>query len=194
MKVIGLCGGSGSGKSTVCSLFAELGVPSIDTDKLYHDMISTDTECTRELLAAFGEQVHAHPGIDRAALREIVFASSVNLNRLNEITHRHILNSVRNIIEHTEADGIIIDAPLLFESGFDKECDLTVCVVADNDIRLKRILERDGISRDAAQKRIASQIGNAELIERCDYALENNSGTDELKKKVRELNKTLFNN
>ena len=60
MKVIGLCGGSGSGKSTVCSLFAELGVPSIDTDKLYHDMISTDTECTRELLAAFGEQVHAH--------------------------------------------------------------------------------------------------------------------------------------
>lgn len=194
MKVIGLCGGSGSGKSTVCSLFAKIGVPSIDTDKLYHDIISTDSECTKELVAVFGERVHARPGIDRALLREIVFSSSDNLKRLNEITHRHILNSVRDVIRHTEADGIIIDAPLLFESGFDKECDLTVCVVAHNDIRLKRIIERDGISRDAAQRRIASQISNDELIERCDYSLENNATEEELKVSVSDLYKTLFNN
>ena len=185
MKVIGLCGGSGAGKGTVCSIFAELGIPSIDTDKLYHSLISTDSECTRELVSAFGSDVYANPGVDRKALRNIVFSSPENLAILNKITHKHILASVRSLIKNTgEARAIIIDAPLLFESGFDKECDVKICVIADEDVRIERITKRDGISPEIAKARIASQIPNDELKEICDYTIENNVGTDELRKHI----------
>ena len=195
MKVIGLCGGSGAGKGTVCSIFAELGIPSIDTDKLYHSLISTDSECTREIVSAFGSDVYANPGVDRKALRNIVFSSPENLAILNKITHKHILASVRSIIKNTgEARAIIIDAPLLFESGFDKECDVKICVIADEDVRIERITKRDGISPEIAKARIASQIPNDELKEICDYTIENNADTDELRKHIQALNKILFNN
>lgn len=195
MKVIGLCGGSGAGKGTVCSIFAELGIPSIDTDKLYHSLISTDSECTREIVSAFGSDVYANPGVDRKALRNIVFSSPENLAILNKITHKHILASVRSIIKNTgEARAIIIDAPLLFESGFDRECDVKICVIADEDVRIERITKRDGISPEIAKARIASQIPNDALKEICDYTIENNADTDELRKHIQVLNKTLFNN
>jgi dephospho-CoA kinase len=195
MKVIGLCGGSGSGKGTVCELFSKLGIPSIDTDRMYHEIISTDSECTMEIAAKFGDTVRAYPGIDRTALRNAVFNSRDDLTTLNTITHKHILAKVREIINSTrEADGIIIDAPLLFESGFDKECDATVCVIADDSIRIERIITRDGISRDVAKTRIESQISNDDLVQRCDFWIENNSDREELGKKVKELAIKLFYN
>ena len=195
MQVIGLCGGSGAGKGTVCSIFAELGIPSIDTDKLYHSLISTDSECSRELVSAFGDDVYANPGVDRKALRDVVFASPENLDLLNKITHKHILASVRSLIKNTgEARAIIIDAPLLFESGFDKECDVKICVIADDDVRIERIIKRDGITHEIAKARIASQIPNDRLMEICDYAIENNSDENELRKRIYALSQTLFNN
>ena len=195
MKVIGLCGGSGAGKGTVCSVFAEFGIKSIDTDKLYHTLISTDSECTRELIDAFGDGINAHPGIDRRALRDIVFSSSDKLNLLNTITHKHILSALRALIsESKEAPAIIVDAPLLFESGFNKECDVTVCVVADDDVRVNRITKRDGVTPEVARTRISSQISNGDLIKACDYAIENNSTVSELRDRVTELFIKLFNN
>ena len=195
MKVIGLCGGSGAGKGTVCSIFAELGIPSIDTDKLYHSLISTDSECSRELVLAFGDDVYANPGVDRKALRDVVFASPENLDLLNKITHKHILASARDLIKNArDARAIIIDAPLLFESGFDKECDVKICVIADDDVRIERIIKRDGITHEIAKARIASQISNDRLMEICDYAIENNSDENELRKRIHALSQTLFNN
>ena len=195
MKVIGLCGGSGAGKGTVCSIFAELGIPSIDTDKLYHALISTDSECTKELVSAFGNDVYANPGIDRKALRSVVFSSPDNLALLNNITHKHILASVRGLIDKADnVRAIIIDAPLLFESGFDKECDVTICVIANEDVRIERITKRDGITPEIAKVRISSQIPNEKLVKMCDHAILNNSDANELRKRILALNQTLFNN
>ena len=195
MKVIGLCGKSGSGKGIVCSIFAELGIKSIDTDKLYHSIISTDSECTAELVSEFGKEIYANPGINRAALREIVFSSPDKLLRLNEITHKHILSEVRRIInESSDALGIIIDAPLLFESKFDRECDVTIAVIADNDVRIDRIVKRDNVSKEHAKSRLASQISDTELAEKCDYTIENSSTTEELRDNVHQLYKKMFNN
>ena len=198
MKVVGLCGGSGSGKGTVCSFFAELGVKCIDTDMIYHTIISTDSECVQELISHFGEQIHANPGIDRKQLRLIAFASAENLKQLNLITHKHILNVVRSEIAKTKNDGtasgILIDAPLLFESGFDQECDATLAVIAENSTRINRIVSRDGISRDLALTRISAQIPNDVLISKCDYVITNDSTFEELRRAVCDLNKTLFDN
>ncbi len=198
MKVIGLCGGSGAGKGLVCSFFNDLGIKSIDTDKVYHDLISTDSECTRELVLRFGKQISNDAGINRLKLRDVVFASKENLAILNKITHRHILAKVRDLLNEIKASGaargVIIDAPLLFESGFDKECDLTICVIADKYARIERIVRRDGISAEAAFARIDTQISDDELIKKCTYVIYNDSTEDHLREKVRELNKIIFDN
>ena len=196
MKKIGLCGGSGSGKGVVCSIFNELGIPYIDTDKVYHELISTDSECAKELIFTFGEQLSAFPGIDRIKLREVVFSSKEKLKILNDITHKHILNKTRRIIKDISSDpsvpGVIIDAPLLFESGFDKECDITVCVIADESVRIDRITKRDNISKDVALARISAQISNADLIKRCDYSIDNNTTVDDLRHQVKNIFNIIF--
>ena len=198
MKLIGLCGGSGSGKSFVCSIFNEYGILSINADSVYHDMISTDSECTRELISVFGNEIAANVGIDRAKLRNVVFSSNDKLKLLNEITHKHILTETRRLIsritETTDCKALIFDAPLLFESGFDEECDVTVCVVADEQTRINRIIERDSISIEAAKARINSQIPNDELIKKCDYSIENNSSVERLRDQVLEIKSKIIDN
>ena len=196
MKVVGLCGQSGSGKGTVCSFFSELNVTSIDTDKVYHNIISVNSECTEELVDHFGPEIFNDPGIDRTALRKLAFSSEENLQLLNKITHKHILNAVRREIERIKSentvDGILIDAPLLFESGFDKECDCTLAVVSSEEIKIERIMKRDGISREQASVRLSSQISEDELKNRCDYVIVNNSDAKTLRDSVRELKKIIF--
>ena len=197
MKVIGLCGQSGSGKGMVCSFFSELNISCIDLDKVYHDIISTNSDCTMELAEAFGSSVLGSPGINRKALREIVFRSEDSLGKLNEITHKHILTELRREIERIKtvniADGIIVDAPLLFESGFDRECDASIAVIADAEVKLLRITERDCITREQALLRLNSQKTEQDLIDKCDYVIENNSSTEHLRQKVQELKKIIFN-
>ena len=196
MRVIGLCGQSGAGKGIVCSFFEELNVKCIDTDKVYHSIISTDSPCTKELIYHFGEQIYKNPGIDRLKLRNIVFESEDNLKKLNEITHRHILNEVkleiRKIKESGTADGIIIDAPLLFESGFNDECDATIAVISDTQTKIKRIIERDGINTESAYARIEAQIPDAKLKDLCTYIIENNSDLSNVKNAVLNLKKLIF--
>ena len=197
MKVIGLCGGSGSGKGVVCSLFASLGIKSIDADKVYHDIISTDSECTKELISYFGNGIHANPGIDRSALRSAAFSSAEALTVLNEITHKHIIARIRTMIAdmaQNGAEGIILDAPLLFESGLDRECELTVCVIANTNTRIQRIIKRDGITLEQARARIASQIPNEELTKKCTYTVINDSDTESLRAKIIALKKQIFDN
>lgn len=196
MRVIGLCGQSGSGKGLVCSFFEQLGVKCIDTDKVYHDIISEKSDCTIELIREFGDSISNGCGIDRKKLREAAFKSDENLRRINEITHKHILAKVREAIDKTKREntavGIIVDAPLLFESGFDKECEATLAVVSDIDTKIERIIKRDGITRDMALARISSQISDKVLADKCTYTLVNNSTPDELQDKVKKLKSVIF--
>ena len=194
MKVIGLCGGSGSGKGAVCDILSERFIPSIDTDRVYHRITSEDSPCLRELVGAFGESiVDSNGALDRSVLRNIVFGTvdaEEKRKTLNEIAHKHILAETRRIIAEKRGQGaiaVIVDAPLLYESGFDKECDVTVCVVADESVRIDRIVQRDGISVEDAKKRIRGQISCEELICRSDFVLENNDNIDVLRVKVQDL-------
>ena len=196
MKVIGLCGQSGAGKGLVCTFFSDLNIKCIDTDRIYHDIISSDSACTNELVSFFGPSIHANPGINRKELAKVAFTSSEYLKKLNEITHKHILNDVRLKIDVIKSegiyDGIIIDAPLLFESGFDAECDATIAVICDEENKLSRIMARDGITRDMALKRISSQLSDSSLADKCTYVINNNSSSEELKDRVYKLKKIIF--
>lgn len=192
MKVIGLCGGSGSGKGTVASLFAEHGFLHIDADEVYHRLTSRKTPCLDELIREFGDGIITAEGaLDRRALAEIVF-SGQNVNareRLNAISHAHVLREIRRIIK--DADGkysaVLVDAPLLFESGFDAECDLVVAVVVPREERIRRIIARDNITKEAAASRIDAQISDSELTSRADFVIKNDSDIDNLKSAVHDL-------
>ena len=200
MKVIGLCGGSGSGKAVASAAFVALGVPVIDTDAIYHTMISTPSECTEELAVYFGRSViDENGGLNRRAIAEIVFAKGAEdkLSVLNSIAHRHILSEARRILSSYEADGYdvaVVDAPLLFESGFDAECDAVVAVIADREKRIERIVARDSLTRDAAIRRIDAQLSEAFLREHADYVIENNGSKSELSASVAETLGKILNN
>ena len=204
MHIFGICGGSGSGKGTACALFAEFGIPSIDTDRVYHMMTQGKSPCLDELIGEFGESVLAFDGsLDRKELARIVFSGSADnadkkrrLDILNRITHKHILSRTRELIGEYESLGVgkvIVDAPLLFESGFDKECESIIAVIADREVRIKRIMERDGITEEAANARVASQLSDRELIEKCDYVIHNSGTLDELRKEVERVYKRIEN-
>ncbi len=197
LKVIGLCGGSGVGKGHVSKMFSELGISAIDTDAVYHELTSHSSACLDEIRLAFGNCViNEHGALDRAALSKIVFSNKEKHKLLGDITYRHILARVRQTINDLAGKGarcVIVDAPMLFESGFDKECDITLGVVADDSIRIKRITERDGITLERAKSRIANQLSCDTIREKCDFIIDNNGDNISLKKQVRELANKFLN-
>ena len=144
MKIIGLCGGSGSGKSVVGAEFQKRGFIVIDTDKVYRNLTENKSHCLDALVCEFGGEILTPFGtLDRAKLRDVVFSDKEKLSLLNEITHKFILAEVRDIISKSVSLGVrgaVVDAPLLYESGFDKECHIVVAVTASRDLRISRIM------------------------------------------------------
>ena len=190
-KVIGLCGGSGSGKGVVGSLFSAHGYIAIDTDKVYREITDNKSHCLDALVCEFGGTILTkNASLDRRKLAGIVFSDKEKLKKLNAITHKYILDEVRNIINTAKCEGYsgaLVDAPLLYESGFYKECDVVIAVIADKQVRISRIIERDSISREEAERRINSQLSDEILCTRVDYVIENNGALEEIKECVSNI-------
>ena len=198
MLVIGLCGASGSGKGTVSGILKKRNIPCLDTDELYHRLIDAPSACTADLKEAFGEAVFCENGaVDRKKLADLVFSDQTGTlhKKLNEITHHHIhVETLRWIERHRtkEFAAVCIDAPMLFESHFDRDCDVTVAVLADEAIKIDRIEQRDHISEQKAKMRLAHQIDDKDLTELCDYTIDNTTTVKDLEKQVDALIKTLL--
>ena len=180
MMKIGLTGPSGAGKSTVAELLIRWGIPSLDTDAIYHELLLPPSSCLDELVTAFGTGILTSDGhLNRPALASLVFdpRHAERLDTLNRITHYYILEQVRIRCDAYEAQNVpavLIDAPVLFESGFDKECDRTLAVLAAPEVRLSRIMDRDGLSHDAATKRMEAQPTDDFYTTRADAVVYNN--------------------
>ncbi len=184
MKIIGLTGPSGAGKTTICSKFEELGIPCIDTDSIYHTLVSFPSPCLNDLIEKFGKDIlNAEGTLDRAALAKLVFTgenAKSNLANLNTTTHRYVWDEVNKLLTKYMDEGksaAVIDAPALFSSKiFIGACDFILSVLADKETRINRITKRDAISREQALARIEAQPGDEFFIENSDYYI-NNSGT-----------------
>ncbi len=194
MIVIGLCGGSGSGKGTVSHIFRQNGIPTVDTDAVYREITGQYGPALAALEREFGREIITDDNtLDRKALANMVFSgenSTQRLARLNEIAHKYILDETRARLMECEKNGApvaVVDAPVLFESGFDSECDVIVCVVAEKEKRLSRIVSRDNISFDDAERRIGAQMTDDEIISRSDHIICNNSDLESLKEQVISL-------
>lgn len=194
MKIIGLTGQSGAGKGEVCSILQKYGIPSIDTDALYHRLLAEHAPLKAELIAAFGAEItDARGAIDRKRLAAAVFDGSRDngrLHTLNAITHKYIMAEVWTIVQSFERNGAraaVIDAPQLFEAGVDAECDILLGVVAAQELRLSRVMARDGLSAEAVSRRFAAQHDEAFFRARCHYILENNADTATLELEIRRF-------
>ncbi len=169
--IIGITGGSGSGKSTLLRLIGRLGGKVLDCDEVYHALLAGDAALLQAIEARFPGTVTAGK-LDRKALGERVFSDERALEALNRITHGAVKNAVLEQLEGHSALAAI-DAIALIESGLAELCDITVAVTAPEDMRLHRLMARDGITEEYARLRMAAQHSDTWFRENCDYVLEN---------------------
>ena len=162
MKVLGICGQSGAGKTTVLDFFCKLGAQVCDCDKISREIMSAGSDCSREVVECFGKEILTDgKSIDRKALANIVFFDKEKLEMLTEITNRYIKAEIYKRLDEARKNQcflFVIDAPLLFESGLYTDCDITLAVTAERDVRLDRIMKRDGIDKLLAEKRLEAQL------------------------------------
>ena len=191
MKVIGLTGGIGSGKSTVAQFLAELGTVIINADEVGHEIFQPGTEAWREVVAAFGPQIITRDNvIDRGKLGTLVFSDVEARAKLNRIMHPPIYRMVKAQIDQCRRQGVgvvVLEAPLLLETGWSSLVDEVWVAAAFETTVLKRLRARSGLSEPASLARIRSQLPSEERIKHADVVIDNDGNLDELKAKVKEL-------
>ena len=174
--IIGITGGTGSGKSTLLAELEKLGALVLDCDKIYHQLLKSDTPLVSAIAARFPGTVEDGQ-LQRKKLGSIVFSDEKALLDLNRITHAAIHAEVMRQLE-TKPALAAIDAIGLFESGLDRLCDVTVAVTAPAEDRVARLMARDGITEEYARSRIAAQHEDSWFREKCGYVLENRGNID----------------
>ena len=191
MIVIGLTGGIGTGKSEVARIFQGLGAVLINADQIGHQAYTPHSEIWQEVVKAFGEGI-LQPGgeIDRKKLGSIVFADPDQLTKLNQIMHprmaRIVAQQVRELREQG-ADVVVVEAALLFEAGWDSLVGEVWSTESPEDLVIKRLQSRSGLSQEAAKKRIDSQMSAEERKSRSQVVVDNSGDLDELERVVRSI-------
>lgn len=173
MYKIGITGGIGSGKSTVCSLFSERGIAVYDSDSRAKQLMSESAELREQLIEAFGEECYADGALNRAYLAKQVFGNAEALSRLNAIVHPAVRADFRTWAEQQSGAYVILESAILFEAGFESEVDTTLAVMAPLEERIRRTMARDGVDRESVLERIAHQMSDDELHSKAKRTLVN---------------------
>lgn len=185
--IIGITGNSGAGKSYISDLISGYGFKRIDMDKIAHSIYETRPDCLKEIRENFGDEVFHEETLQRKKLGEIVFNDKNKLELLNEITHKYIMEEAK---KEMNEENILLDAPVLIDTKFEKLCEKIILVTSDTDTKIKRIMARDNISYEYAMNRIKSQPDEIYLSTKCHYIVDNSEGRD-VKKAVEEIIKKL---
>ena len=189
--VIGLTGQTGAGKTTVAEGLRHFGYQVIKADEIARLVTEQGSPVLQELAAVFGADILNEDGsLDRALLAERAFASPEETKLLNGVTHPEIIRLINKKINGAFFDGyegVILDASQLFESGLNERGTLVVSVVAPEDVRLKRIMERDGISEEKARLRMSAQYPEEFFRTHSNYVIENTGTAEDLKLQLRQL-------
>lgn len=187
MKKIAICGGIGSGKSTVCQMFAERGVAIYDSDSRAKSLMNESEALREALMAEFGAECYEGGELNRPYLAQRVFASAERLEKLNSIVHPAVKDDFLRWAEEQSGDYVILESAILYESGFDALVDKVVAVLAPLPLRVERAMNRDGASREQIELRIKAQMSDDELMARADFAIVNFQ-LEDVEKDVVELN------
>ena len=191
MLNVGLTGGIGSGKSTVASLFSDLGVPVYNADERARQLMQDDPDLMGEITEAFGPDSYHDGALNRPYLASIVFQDKNKLNVLNSIVHPRVREDYRRWSQSVDALYNIREAAILFESGANEDCDLVIFVKAAEDERIKRVMKRDGVSEKAVRARMENQWKDEEKEKLSHLFINNNDGAD-LPAQVRKLHEYIL--
>lgn len=196
MLKVGLTGGIGSGKTSVSNLFAGLGIPVIDTDVIAHHLVNDNRSVLKEISDTFGKDVLKLNGdLDRQKLARIVFNSKDNKQLLEKILHPKIASEVNQQLNKLKSsqsppDYVIIVVPLLIETSFHELIDRILAVIADEDIRIERVQQRDNRSLAEIRAIISNQVDDKKRLNEADDIVKNNNDIKDLSLLVEKLHKT----
>jgi len=196
LPTIGVTGITGSGTSTVSAILAERGGFVVQADKLAHDAMCKNEPAHAEIVEIFGKEIlNANGEISRRILGAKVFESKTELAKLEKIIHPRVIERTRIIIDKIADLGshtfVVIDAPLLIESGMDTMCDSIWLITAPDDLRITRITARDSIDENSAKRRLQSRNGDYALREKANIILENNGSAIALRSKIETILKAM---
>lgn len=191
MKIIGITGSSGSGKSTVCEILNEkYNVKIIDADKIAKELLTSGTEYYNDVISKFGRKITDDVGeIDRKKLADLIYNDDKKREMLNNSTFYYVVKKIKLRAKEINSVDIIIDAPLLFESKLDDICNFTIGVIAKESVQIERIIKRDTISKEQACKRLKAQQTNDFYMSKCTEIIENNNEYIETEKQIEEIAK-----
>jgi dephospho-CoA kinase len=188
MLLIGLTGGIGSGKSTVCDLFHKLGVPIIDSDKIARELVAPGTPALEQIARLFGAQLLLEDGsLNRGKMREIVFANKDKRKQLEAILHPLIRQEMERQISLLNTPYVILAIPLLLEKGWQQQLDRVLVIDCSEELQRQRARERDGSSAKTIEQIIASQIPRDRRIAAADDLIDNSGSRDSLRKQIETL-------
>jgi len=174
MKTLGITGGIGSGKSTVAKVFMQLGIPVFFADIEAAKLIIQNKNLQNKIIKNFGEEIHWDGIIDRKKLAKIVFADKNKLEILNNIVHPAVKASFERWTKNNSNSPYIIkEAAILFEAGSDKGLDKIITVVAPAELRIKRVMKRDNVSKKDVEKRMKNQWSDEKKIKLSDFVITN---------------------
>ncbi len=186
--VVGITGQTGAGKSLAVCLMAQADWLTLDADAIARRVVQPNTPCLAALVKRFSADILYEDGsLNRQKLADIAFATPEDTQALNAIVHPAVIEEITNALEHTTLSAVLIDAPLLFQAGLDKLCDITVAITAPEEERVRRICERDGIRKEQAMARINAQPSEEYYRKRATLVLENDGDELSFSKKLETL-------
>lgn len=188
MKIIGLTGGIGSGKSTVARILQEHGFPIVDADLIAREIVEPGQPALAELAKEFGEDIlNADGSLDRGLLASRAFTNKDTTQRLNNITHPRINQRTQELFDEARENGaeaVIYDMPLLIDKGLHKDMDATIVVHAAEHVRLERLTTKRGLDVDDVRRRINAQIDDETRKQYADILLDNNGTEEDLTQQI----------
>lgn len=191
MLKVGITGGIGSGKTTVCQIFSQLGIPIFNADQAVKDLYANHSGLKIQLQSAFGSEVYTSTNQINIPFLKGLLLSPEKTEKLNKIVHPLVFQAFYDWADQQNAPYVVKEAAILFESGANKTVDSTIGVIAPEEIRIQRVKQRDNRSLEEIQSIINKQLSNDELREKCDYIIEND-GSQSLIIQVRELHAQLL--
>ena len=191
MKIIGLTGGIGSGKSKILSVFSTYGIPCYESDIRAKWLMQRDAELKSQIKSFFGDQIYENDQFNQRKLAKLVFANRGKLEALNSLVHPRVKMDFKSFVSQQNTPYIIKEAAILFETGGEKDCDATILVTAPEKLRLQRVLNREKISSMDIKARINNQWSDSRKIPLADYVI-NNIDWDKTLKKINEIHQKLL--
>ncbi len=191
--ILGITGSSGAGKSTICEILeSEYTVKIINADKIAKKLSQKGTSYMRDIITKFGSDIVDEEGnLKRKKLAQIIYSDAEKRKELNNCTFKYIKKEIENQIQLTQRKEanttIMIDAPLLFECKLDKLCDKVMGVISKRELQIERIVARDDIDYETAEKRLNAQESNDFYLRRCDVIIENNNNIGAMEKEIKKI-------